>query len=192
MNNTRTRPSDGRTTSLRRTRVGPFSLDEAVVLPEEGPADLTVLPMAEVARRFVQAVLHNQRYIAIFAREEKNLLPEDFRRISDMRREFDRKLVKLLDEGVAAGEFVLADTQMAALAIGGMASWAYVWYRPDGRLSLEAVSEELTNLVLGMAGIRRPAQAREEQRASRTPARMGVPDRRPAKAGKAGAKRTKA
>jgi AcrR family transcriptional regulator len=112
--------------------------------------------LAEVGRRFVTAVLKSQCHIAIFSREEKNLAPADFRRISDMRRSFDHKLVALLDEGVAAGEFRLRDTRVAALAIGGMVSWAYVWYRPDGRLTLEEISEELTQLVLAMAGMPRP------------------------------------
>jgi AcrR family transcriptional regulator len=110
--------------------------------------------LAEVGQRFVAAVLTSQRHIAIFTREEKHLLAEDFRRINDMRREFDRKLVGLLDEGVAPGEFHLHDTRMAALAIGGMVSWAYVWYRPGGRLTLEEVSRELTALILRMAGVR--------------------------------------
>ncbi len=108
--------------------------------------------LTEVGLRFVTAVLKSQRHIAIFSREEKNLAPEDFQRISAMRRDFDRKLVELLDEGVAAGEFHMPDTRMAALAIGGMVSWAYVWYRPDGRLTLEQTSHELTSLILGMVG----------------------------------------
>ncbi len=108
--------------------------------------------LEEVGRRFVTSVLNSQRYIAIFAREEKNLSPDDFRRISEMRRTFDHKLVKLLNEGVAAGEFHIRDTRIAALAIGGMVSWAYVWYRSNGRLTLEQTSEELTALILTMAG----------------------------------------
>ncbi len=112
--------------------------------------------LAELCRRFVIAVLDSQRHIAIFAREEKNLAPDDFKRISDMRREFDSRLVKLLDDGVACGDFHLADTRMAALAIGGMVSWAYVWYRPNGRLTLEELANSMTALVLDMAGARRP------------------------------------
>lgn len=108
--------------------------------------------LEQVGRRFVTSVLNSQRHIAIFAREEKNLSPDDFRRISEMRRTFDHKLVKLLNEGVAAGEFHIRDTRIAALAIGGMVSWAYVWYRPNGRLTLEQTSEELTALILTMAG----------------------------------------
>ncbi len=93
--------------------------------------------LAKVGRRFVTAVLNSQRHTAIFAREEKNLAPKDLRRISGRRRDFDRKLVEPLDEGVAAGEFHVTDTRRAALAIGGMVSWDCVWYRLDGRLTLE-------------------------------------------------------
>ncbi len=119
---------------------------------------LTTMPgsprerLEAIGRRFVNAVLNSQRYIAIFAREEKNLAPDDYTRIGEMRRTFDHKLTKLLDEGVAAGEFQIPDTRIAALAIGGMVSWAYVWYRPGGRLTLDQTSSALTDLIMNMAG----------------------------------------
>ncbi len=106
--------------------------------------------LAELGRRFVTAVLESQKHIAIFAREEKNLLPADFARISEMRRDFDRKLSALLAEGIERGEFRISDPRLAALAIGGMVSWAYVWYRPAGRLSLADLAEEMSALVLSM------------------------------------------
>lgn len=126
--------------------------------------------LGQLGRRFITAVLQSQMHIAIFAREEKNLPPEEFRRISSMRRQFDRKLVALLEEGIAAGEFHLPDPRMAALAIGGMVSWAYVWYRPKGRLPLPQVAEEMSALILSMAGARpgaprpRAASARRAKR----------------------------
>ncbi len=127
--------------------------------------------LEQVGKRFVSAVLKSQRYIAIFAREEKNLAPEDFRRISEMRRTFDHRLVKLLDEGVASEEFDIADTRMAALAIGGMVSWAYVWYREGGRLTLEQTSDELTALMLNLVGARRPKSPELATARTRRPAR---------------------
>jgi AcrR family transcriptional regulator len=104
------------------------------------------------ARDFLIAVLNNQRNIAILTREEKNLQPEDFDRLSALRREFDHKLVSLLRSGVEAGEFRLNDPYVAALSIGGLVSWAYVWYRPHGRLSLDALADEVSTLILSMAG----------------------------------------
>ncbi len=149
------------------------AMDEVLAMTRGTPAE----QLAEVGRRFVAAVLNSQRYIAIFSREEKNLAPEDFHRISEMRRAFDTKLVALLDEGVAAGQFQVRDTRMAALAIGGMVSWAYVWYRADGRLALEAISHELTALILSMVCV--PHQIPSKP----TPAKPGRPVRRRAGSG---------
>lgn len=109
--------------------------------------------LRELSRRFVTAVLENQKHIAIYTREEKNLAPEDARRIGEMRREFDAKLTKMLEKGVASGEFHIRDSRMAALSIGGMVSWAYVWYRPKGRLKLSEVAEHMTEFILALAGV---------------------------------------
>lgn len=117
--------------------------------------------VSTLARDFVVAVLKNQKNIAIFTREEKNLQDRDYERISNLRREFDKKLTSLLDDGVAAGEFAELDTRVAALAIGGLVSWAYVWYRPHGRLELERLADELGRLILAMI------EARNGRRAGR-------------------------
>lgn len=108
-----------------------------------------------LGRDFLIAVLNNQRNIAILTREEKNLEPDDFLRLSNLRREFDAKLVALLCEGDATGEFRLKDPYVAALSIGGLVSWAYVWYRPHGRLSLDALADEVSALILSMVGVTR-------------------------------------
>lgn len=105
-----------------------------------------------LGERFTTAVLTSQMHIAIFSREEKNLNPEDFERINVMRRDFDRKLTALLRQGAKTGEFRISDAHVAALAIGGMVSWAYVWYRPAGRLSLDDVADEMSRLILNMVG----------------------------------------
>jgi AcrR family transcriptional regulator len=144
--------------------------------------------LAELVRRFITAVLESQKHIAIFAREEKNLLPKDFERISDMRRDFDRKLTGLLVEGAAGGEFHLADPRLAALAIGGMVSWAYVWYRADGRLALPELAEEMSALVLALAG----AAPRPNSHAEPAGAARPRPAPRTAKQAPAGAKKGRA
>lgn len=107
-----------------------------------------------LSKGFVTAVLESQIYIAIFSREEKNLRPEDFDRINDMRREFDRKLTNLLRQGAELGEFTMSDPHIAALGIGGMVSWAYVWYRQNGRLSITEVADELTKIILAIVQYR--------------------------------------
>lgn len=150
---------------------------DSVLRLDRAPAE----KLAELGRRFVTAVLESQKHIAIFAREEKNLPPKDFERISAMRRDFDRKLSDLLAEGAASGEFRLADARLTALAIGGMVSWAYVWYRANGRLTLAELAEEMSALVLALAGAAprpdgkpQPASGARPRPSSRGPSRTRV------------------
>ncbi|MDE2394883.1 MAG: TetR family transcriptional regulator [Burkholderiales bacterium] len=106
--------------------------------------------LQSLARDFMFAVLSNQAHIAIYNREEKHLSPEDSEAINEMRREFDRKFCALLEEGVATGEFVVDDVHIASLAIGGIVSWSYVWYRPNGRLSPAETADQVADLVMAM------------------------------------------
>ena len=109
---------------------------------------------------FTQVVLSRQANIAIYFREEKNLSPDALAEINTLRKKFDRVLSKLLAEGVAAGEFDIKDVSLAALAIGGMISWAYTWHRPEGRLALDDMCERMADLALQMVGARSKVAAK--------------------------------
>ncbi len=105
---------------------------------------------------FSKVVFQRQANIAVYFREEKNLSEAGLAGINALRKRFDRVLSDLLEEGAAAGEFSVADVRVAALAIGGMVSWAYTWYQPDGRLPIEAAGEKLAHLALHMVGVHPP------------------------------------
>jgi AcrR family transcriptional regulator len=103
---------------------------------------------------FTKVVLNRQPNIAIYFREEKNLSPESLAEINALRKQFDHVLSDLLIEGSKTGEFVIPDPSLAALALGGMISWAYTWYRPGGRLTVEETAARMADLALRMAGAR--------------------------------------
>jgi AcrR family transcriptional regulator len=103
---------------------------------------------------FTKVVLQRQPNIAIYFREEKNLTPEALHEINGLRRQFDRVLSQLLQEGVDSGAFHVQDVNLAALAIGGMISWAYTWHRPGGRLPLDDMGARMGDLALRMVGAR--------------------------------------
>jgi AcrR family transcriptional regulator len=103
---------------------------------------------------FGKVVLQRQANIAVYFREEKNLSASGLADINALRKRFDRVLSELLEEGAAAGEFQIADIRVAALAIGGMVSWAYTWYQSGGRLSIDDVVAELAHFALQMVGAR--------------------------------------
>jgi len=102
---------------------------------------------------FSKVVLQRQGNIAVFFREEKNLSEAGLAEINALRKRFDRVLSELLEQGAEAGEFTVADVRVAALAIGGMVSWAYTWYQPGGRLTIEEVGSKLAHIALQMVGV---------------------------------------
>jgi AcrR family transcriptional regulator len=128
------------------------SLDaiESVKELDASPTDRLEL----LGKRFVTAVLENQMYIAIFTREEKGLTTTDLNKINTMRRTFDRELTALITEGVAIGEFRVINPHLAALSIGGMVSWAYVWFRSSGQMTIEETANEMTALILAMVNVK--------------------------------------
>ncbi|MEB0011227.1 TetR/AcrR family transcriptional regulator [Glaciimonas sp. Gout2] len=99
---------------------------------------------------FTLAVLENQEAIAIYMREQKHLSKMDSEVIEEMRREFDRKLCALLEDGIATGEFTVPDVRITSLAVGGIVSWSCVWFRPHGRLKQVETAEHVSDLVLAM------------------------------------------
>ena len=117
-----------------------------VVASDGSPTD----KLHHLARDFMLAVIENQGHIAIYNREQKHLSTQDSAAIDSMRREFDRKIFALLTAGVSAGEFEVDDVKITSLAIGGIISWSYVWYRADGRLTQAETAEKIATLVLNM------------------------------------------
>ena len=111
---------------------------------------------------FSKVVLRRQANIAVYFREEKHLSAAGLAEINMLRKRFDRVLSELLEEGARTGEFHIVDIRLAALAIGGMVSWAYTWYQPAGRLPIEEVVAKLAHYALQLVGarpMRQPPQA---------------------------------
>jgi AcrR family transcriptional regulator len=102
---------------------------------------------------FSKVVLQRQANIAVYFREEKHLSETGLGEINTLRKRFDRVLSELLEEGIRAGEFKIVDVRLAALAIGGMVSWAYTWYQPQGRLPIDEVGAKLAHFAFQMVGV---------------------------------------
>jgi hypothetical protein len=55
-----------------------------------------------------------------------------------------------------AGEFVVEDVPLTALAIGGIVGWSPVWYRSGGRLTQPEAAQRIATLVLAMVRAKVP------------------------------------
>jgi|GEM_PF-360792 len=113
-------------------------------------------PTAQLQRfamRFTEVVIRHQAGSAVFFREEASIPADATRRINRLKGEFDDELAALLQAGCDAGEFRMDDVRTATLAMGGMISWVYVWFRSGGRLSPAVIGEHMAHYALRIAGV---------------------------------------
>lgn len=101
---------------------------------------------------YTHIVIKEQAIVAIFFREEQNLPPDEIDAINTLKRDFDVKLKRLLQEGVSKGDFRLADISLATLALAGMMNWTYTWYQPNGRLTPDHLAQSMADLAERVAG----------------------------------------
>jgi AcrR family transcriptional regulator len=71
--------------------------------------------------------------------ELRNLTPDNFATIEDLRRRYEDTLETVLKQGVASNEFNVPDPKIATLAVIAMLTGVGTWYRSGGRLSLDQV-----------------------------------------------------
>ena len=134
----------------RAMRIALQAIDEALERYETPREQLE-----QFVRIMMLGILKSGKHLAIYMREEKNLSSEDYELIRELRREVDEKLVDVLKRGVKEGVFEVADPRLAALAIGGIATWVGVRMGQSARYSSEQVAEGIVPLVLSMSGARR-------------------------------------
>lgn len=117
--------------------------------------------LAEAARRVVFAVLANRRSLAILAREEKHLPPDDRDMVEEVHRTIEIRLTELLEEGVATGAFAVATPRLAAVTVLTVITSVQAWSRFEGQMSPDEVAREAAALVVAMAGAGEREASRE-------------------------------
>ncbi|MBT0773408.1 TetR family transcriptional regulator [Kineosporia sp. J2-2] len=57
-------------------------------------------------------------------------------------------VVGILEDGADRGLITVEDARMTALQIFGMCNYAWTWYRPEGKLSVEQIAEQFARTLL--------------------------------------------
>ena len=90
----------------------------------------------------------------VFLREGRHLPARLRGRLRAQVKDFERRWVALVREGIAAGAFRPdLDPKVTVYAILGLINSVHRWYRPDGRLSMKRIAEAYADMVLD--GLRR-------------------------------------
>mmetsp|Transcript_29400 Transcript_29400/g.57430 ORF Transcript_29400/g.57430 Transcript_29400/m.57430 type:complete len:192 (+) Transcript_29400:3-578(+) len=92
---------------------------------------------------------HHERPDAVFISymELRNLSVENFAALEVLRRRYETVLEEILQDGVAARQFGVADTRIATWAVIAMLTGVNTWFRAGGRLSLADVQDQYWDMV---------------------------------------------
>lgn len=77
------------------------------------------------------------------------LAPERQRLIIAARDRYERALRRMIDEGIAAGEFRGVEPKIAVFAILGAVNWIARWYRPEGTLTAQELGRQFAEHLVG-------------------------------------------
>ena len=98
-------------------------------------------------RFHVEYHIARKREVFISYSELRSLEPKNYDVIVELRGRYERRLIDILDEGVAHEDFTTADTTVAAFGILAMLTGVCTWFKPGGRLSKDEVIEVYSGMI---------------------------------------------
>ena len=143
-----------------------------VKLQDDFMAELTGVVVAAIERqsspeaRMAAAVGAHVRFHGLHSRaafvtdsEIRALSPRNRTLLIAKRDAYQARFVELIEDGVSSGAFTVPEVRVAAFAILLQCTGVALWYDPQGRLSLDEVTEIHIELALASLGARRRAIA---------------------------------
>lgn len=85
---------------------------------------------------------------SVFIHEWRHLTEPSLTRFIEMRKKYESNFRTILQNGEDENLFETSDKKFAVLTILSALNWITEWYKPDGSMSPEQVSERLTEFIL--------------------------------------------
>jgi AcrR family transcriptional regulator len=103
----------------------------------------------EIVYMLIHSIKTKRKSARIFFREMRHLHEAHLQEIKAKRRAFRENYQKLIEDGIAKGEFKEMPTpQMVTFGILGITNWSYYWFHPEGEISEEKLAEIYIDLIL--------------------------------------------
>jgi AcrR family transcriptional regulator len=114
-------------------------------------AELDLQPREKIqlaVENHLHFVLTHKQEVAVFLRERR-FLESPLRETYDARVDrYDHLFTEVIREGMATGTVPAGDPTLLRLAILGMINWIVEWYEPGGRLSIDEIKTQMTELIM--------------------------------------------
>ena len=115
-------------------------------------------------RAYLKTLSEQGDLVSVLLLEHRSLDPEFHSRHIPNRDRFEMMWQDLLEQGVAEGLFQCADIPLTVRGLMGVMNWTITWYRPDGSLSIEAISDHFADVWLAGIEKKQPKVEKREKR----------------------------
>lgn len=85
---------------------------------------------------------------AVFQNEWRHLSEPFLSDFLKLRNDYENHFREIIKEGNASGEFAVTDEKMATLMLLSSLNFVHTWYKPEGKLTPEQISETLSKMLL--------------------------------------------
>jgi AcrR family transcriptional regulator len=123
-------------------------LDDILATEDDPETQLRRLIVA-----FVHTILDELHGTALFLDLEA-LTPAHLRAVIVRRDAFDRGLRRIIERGIAGGQFARADAKLESFAILGAVNWIPRWFDPGGPADSQQIADRFADFLV--AGLQRP------------------------------------
>jgi TetR/AcrR family transcriptional regulator, cholesterol catabolism regulator len=99
-------------------------------------------------RTYLQTLSEQGDLVSVLLFEYRSLAPEFYARHIPNRDRFEKLWRDLIQQGIDSGVFRCENVPMAVRSLLGVMNWTITWYRADGALSVEQISDQHANIFL--------------------------------------------
>lgn len=103
--------------------------------------------MAAAMRQHLQGIATNMGSLTVFLREAHALTPDQRAVVRAGTNRYNSIFEEMHREGVRAGVFRDLNSKLVCRTLLGSCNWVYRWYRPDGQLSQDELTDFVVNLL---------------------------------------------
>ncbi len=106
------------------------------------------MQLAMLGEELLDVIYHYPDHVWVFLREFPVLTGENATVFRRRRREYERRLQGVFEEGVKSGDFRPINTRTATIAWLGMHNYTYLWLRAGGRFSVKEVAASYADIFV--------------------------------------------
>jgi AcrR family transcriptional regulator len=110
--------------------------------------------LSAIIRMLYSAIERYRAHVTVFFEEMRYLEKPEFVAIREKREEFERILVRVIQDGVRQGEFVQFNARIVTFLAVGVVTWSYRWFNPHGSMSVDEITKMTMSIL--MTGIQQP------------------------------------